>query len=576
MLINALCEYYDVLDKNNKVIPRGYSKIDIDYLISLTDEGKIDGISDFNKSVYIMKRSEKTSICGNIIEHRPLYIFGPNWATKDYDKAVKSHKDFAKKNLEFIDGINSPVVNAYRKFIENWKPEAELENKILIGVGKKFLTAKYAFCLSGRPDILLHEDDKIRAKWEELISSIKPSDDACKAQCCITGKYEEIARVHNKIKGFNAMGSALVNFNNPSDSSYGKSQSINSNISETAMEKYTEAINYLMANKEHKSYLGDITVIHWAATGEEECDDFMSAFVFDDSDKLSEDEANKALDSIAKKLKSGYVGQSAADEAEKYLNVSADYYMVGLKPNSSRLAVKFIYRRKFGEIVKNVVDYQNDMKINGNTKLVSLGRISRELVPPNTSTPDYDAALAARLMDSVVNGHMFPVSLLERVIGRIKLDSDAEKKLNNVRAGIIKAYLNRKSRLNNEKEEITMYLDKTNTNQAYLCGRLFAVLERIQQAAAEAELNRTIRDTYFSTAAAHPAMVFPKVMKLSQYHLSKLNEGKFKYFSKEIGDITDMLNGEFPNVLNLTEQGKFIIGYYQQRNSYYNTKKESE
>ena len=121
-----------------------------------------------------------------------------------------------------------------------------------------------------------------------------------------------------------------------------------------------------------------------------------------------------------------------------------------------------------------------------------------------------------------------------------------------------------------------MYLDKTNTNQAYLCGRLFAVLERIQQAAAEAELNRTIRDTYFSTAAAHPAMVFPKVMKLSQYHLSKLNEGKFKYFSKEIGDITDMLNGEFPNVLNLTEQGKFIIGYYQQRNSYYNTKKESE
>ena len=97
MLINALCEYYDVLDKNNKVIPRGYSKIDIDYLISLTDEGKIDGISDFNKSVYIMKRSEKTSIYGNIIEHRPLYIFGPNWATKDYDKAVKSHKDFAKK-----------------------------------------------------------------------------------------------------------------------------------------------------------------------------------------------------------------------------------------------------------------------------------------------------------------------------------------------------------------------------------------------------------------------------------------------------------------------------------------------
>ena len=547
MLINALYEYYDVLEKKNKVIPRGYSEIGIDYLISLTEDGIIDNIIDWKVSetivgkngkekvvyksrpVQIIQRSEKTSICSNIIEHRPLYIFGPNWAIsqKDVDKAVKSHNDFVQKNLDFIDGIDSPIVNAYRKFIESWKPEQETENKLLIEVGKNFLTGKYAFCLSGQPGVLLHEDNKVKEKWNELMNSVEQNDDAYKSQCCITGKCEEIARVHNKIKGFNAMGSALVNFNNPSDSSYGKNQSINSNISENAMKKYVEAINYLMSHKGHKNSLGDITVIHWAASDDEQCDDFMSAFVFDESDKMSSEEASKALDDFARKIKSGYIGQNTVDEIGKYFDDNVDYYMVGLKPNSSRLAVKFIYRQKFGKIVGNVIRHQNDLRINGNQKLISFSQINRELISPKATNPNYDPSLIAKLMNAVVNGYMYPIGLLENVIRRIKLDSDTERssfiKLNDVRAGIIKAYLNRKSRINNEKEEITMYLDKENANQAYLCGRLFAVLERIQQSAAGGKLNRTIRDTYFSTAVTQPAVVFPKIMRLSQYHLAKLD-----------------------------------------------------
>ena len=115
-----------------------------------------------------------------------------------------------------------------------------------------------------------------------------------------------------------------------------------------------------------------------------------------------------------------------------------------------------------------------------------------------------------------------------------------------------------------------MALDKENTNQAYLCGRLFAVLQKIQEnAAGGAKLNRTIKDSYFASAASKPALVFPKVLSLSQNHLKKLSEGKAVYFNRLVEEIIGNLSGEFPDTLLLTEQGKFMIGYYQQDQDFY-------
>ena len=115
-----------------------------------------------------------------------------------------------------------------------------------------------------------------------------------------------------------------------------------------------------------------------------------------------------------------------------------------------------------------------------------------------------------------------------------------------------------------------MALDKENTNQAYLCGRLFAVLQKIQEnAAGGAKLNRTIKDSYFASAASKPALVFPKLLSLSQNHLKKLSEGKAVYFNRLVEEIIGNLSGEFPDTLLLTEQGKFMIGYYQQDQDFY-------
>ena len=124
-----------------------------------------------------------------------------------------------------------------------------------------------------------------------------------------------------------------------------------------------------------------------------------------------------------------------------------------------------------------------------------------------------------------------------------------------------------------------MSLNLDNTNQAYLCGRLFAVLEKIQRDASEEELNRTIKDSYFSSACSKPATVFPKLIQLSQHHLKKIKakeKAKYAVFYQNLcGDIIDQLEDVFPNTFSLDEQGKFIIGYYQQNKALY-AKKEKQ
>ena len=249
---------------------------------------------------------------------------------------------------------------------------------------------------------------------------------------------------------------------------------------------------------------------------------------------------------------------------------SIDFYIVGLKPNASRLAVKFIYRRRFADILFSIAKHQADMTIIGRDKRVPLWKLKKELISPKSSNQNVDSSLLGAVFKSIIYDSPYPVYLLSTLVTRAKTD----RAINAVRAGAIKACINRKSRAANEKEELQVALDINNTNQAYLCGRLFAVLERIQKQAL-GDVNRSIKDAYFASAASKPSLVFPKLLSLSQNHQKKLDEGRNVYYNKLIEEIIDKLEGQFPDTLSLADQGKFMIGYYHQDKDFY-TKKNKE
>lgn len=588
MLINALCQYYDMLAKNGKVLPDGYSKVGVSYLICLNDDGSIENIVDYREKIQIKdakgkvkekfiprdiilpKRNEKSGISLNIVEHRPLYIFGLNMdnvilTTEDKtDKAKKSHALFVEGNLKFIEGLDTPIVNAYRNFLINWNQEEECENKKLLDLKKAYSSSNYAFCLTSDINTLLHEDIKLKEKYEvDYINSIKNNNECLETQCSISGKKEPIARIHSKIKGVRgglATGNVLVSFKNDAESSYCNEQSHNSNISELAMKKYTESLNYLLADKNHNEYMDGVTIVYWAMNSNEKDEDIYHSLIFGSSDSMDEEHTEKMIEDLLKDAKQANLSNKQLDIS--YIDSDVDFYIIGLKPNTSRLSLKFLYKRKFGEIIKNIARFQEDVCIIGNEKIVPFWRIKKELISPKSSKDEVNPALLAKIFESIVYGTPYPKELLSTVIRRVRTD---DTKFNSVRAGLIKACINRQ--YNKKEEELKLALDKENMNEAYLCGRLFAVLEKIQENASSVKLNRTIKDGYFAATSVKPAANFPKLIRLSQNHLKK-DEYSVKN-NNLMSEIINCLGDEFPDNLSLQEQGKFMIGYYHQRQDFY-------
>ncbi len=609
MLINALCEYYDELAKEGKVVPDGYSEQAVHYIIALTPDGKIDkliphfkeGNDEDNKgkkkerldpdTVVLPQRTEKSGIESNIIEHRPLYIFGLNYEKDGFtaedktNKARKSHEAFVKANLEFIDGMDSPVINAYRYFMKNWVPENETNNPHLLFLGKEYKSSYFGFCLSGYPDHLIQDEPQIISKLS-MSAADELSDDEHSAQCAVTGEDLPIARIHNKIKGVAgglASGTVLIGFKTSAGCSYGNEQSYNSNISEEAMKKYTTALNALLADKRHRTTIDDMTLIYWATGGtqNESCCDLFDLFFNGASDdyKMDKTQTEQMLSDTFHLAKEGRLTKERLSDLTG-IDENVDFYIIGLKPNSSRLSLKFIYRRRFADILFSIAQHQEDMFITGSKGSVPLRKLKKALVRyirdtsgDNKKEETIGSPLMTAVIKSILYKNAYPDNMLSTLVTRVKTD----QYINYVRAGAIKACINRKSRVSNKKEELTVALDINNTNQAYLCGRLFAVLERIQElSAAPVKLNRTIKDAYFASAASKPALVFPKLLSLSQNHVKKLNDGNRIFYSKMVQEIISKINSEFPDTLMLTEQGKFMIGYYHQVQAFFDKNNKEE
>lgn len=323
----------------------------------------------------------------------------------------------------------------------------------------------------------------------------------------------------------------------------------------------TEAFNYLTSHTDpntqkftNKAYIDSMTVIFFAADKNSEKEDaFLRCFAFDDS--VNSDVLEPQIRSVMGHIQKG----DAVDMNEIVTDGSADYYVAGLVPNSSRVCMKFCYRDSFGKILENVLRHQRDISMGVGDRPVTVSQLTAELVSP-VSKDQAPPPLISALMDSIFLGRRYPDSLLAAVINRVKTDSDTEdkpyRKINSRRVGIIKACLNR-----NYKEEFTVALDENRKDKAYLCGRLFAVLEKIQRDAQGKDLNTTIKDSYFAAACSKPSVVFPKLIMLAQNHLKKLDSDYYNYL---MGEIINLIEGNFPAALSIEEQGAFIIGYYQQ------------
>ncbi len=429
--------------------------------------------------------------------------------------------------------------------------------------------ANITFSLIGESGPVFHEVS-IAALISNAIANTDQTDENTDGEsviglCLVTGEIQQIARLHPKIKGVCDKPAALSAANTgaiPSVSSYGKQQGYNFPIGKAAVFAYTTALNHLLArDSRQRMQVGDTSTVFWA----EEPHDLETAVpdLFGEPPKDDPSRGTDALKALYAAVESGKFALGGAD---------ARFHVLGLAPNAARIAIRFWESATALELAKRIKRHFDDIRIvhaPHEPEQLSLFRLLTGLallnkadnIPPN---------LGGEVMRAILEDLPYPAPMLNLAVQRCR----AEQKPTYARAAAIKAYLNRViRRANTNEREFLPMLDPANLNPAYRLGRLFAVLEKIQEEASPG-LNATIRDRYYGAASSTPVSVFTTLLRLKNHHLGKLNHGRAVQMEKLIGEIMQGLD-DFPRQLALPDQGQFALGYYHQRQNFF-TKTETE
>ena len=573
MILQRLTQYYDRLARSGATAAtiKGFQKKEIPFVIVLDKEGCFRGLDDTRTGEgrirrgrilevpHEVKRSGKNAWKqANLLWDNEGYVMG--FSSDDPVKAKKQHESFVNKIKDVFSDLNIDIgIQAILSFLGKEDFSQVYGHAAWRDIEKG--GGNISFRLEGE-DRLVCQRDVVKG-W---IQSRSRSEGEKRQMCLVTGKEDIPARLHTAIKGVRgaqSSGANIVSFNLPAFSSFGKDQGLNAPVGENAEFAYTTALNSLLArDSKQKMQVGDATTVFWTQK-EHPIEGWFSGFFSDDWQGT--DQENETLRSLYLSPLTGKVPIN--DDL-------TPFYILGLSPNASRLAIRFWYQGTVGDTVQHILQHFDDCRMVHSSKQPDRLSIFRLLlsIAPQQKSDNIQPNLAGDLMFSILTGRPYPPTLLSSAVRR----SRAEQAVTYERVSLIKAVLARSARIyESNKKEVTMSLDKTNPSVGYRLGRLFAVLEKIQEEASPG-INATIRDRYYGAASSTPVTVFSTLLKLKNHHLAKLeNRGRAVNLERTIGEIIEGIPA-FPPHLVMDEQGRFAIGYYHQRTDFFSPKDKTK
>lgn len=584
MILQALVKHYEDLVSLGKLPREGWSQQKISYALEIDGDGQLLWVTCIRQPEQRGKKEamvpqllelpmavkRSAGIIPNFLWDNSSYMLGidnkgnPVRAANCYEAARELHK-------RVLSDVVSPAAQALLRFFDNWSSETAAKHpELQENVDDIISGANLVFRYDGA---YIHEDADVCRAWQTYKSANASGD---MIRCIVTGQEAELARLHPSIKGIpgaQSSGASLVSYNAPAFCSYQKEQGQNAPTGEYAAFAYGAALNYLIAeSKQHPFMIGDTTVLCWAEGAEPEYSVFFDLCMNGNQNAYQQED-------IAEILKALIQGRTANYD-ETLLDPEKPFYVLGISPNAARLSVRFFMRNSFGGMLKNVAEHQKRLSIVKPSferfDQISLWAMLNETVNQNARTKVPASGMAGEVLRAVLNNTMYPATLLNGVVLRIRADHE----INRNRAAIIKAYYlkNPHSEFPNPEEVFTVSLNPESSSIPYQLGRLFAVLEEIQDAA-NPGINTTIKDKYFNSASATPATIFPVLENLSQKHLRKKtpeNRMWLNKLDKMKQEIMAHLDERYPIRLSLPEQGAFQIGYYHQKQARYAGKNTEE
>lgn len=585
MILQSLLQFYENLlhqNTNEKKVPEpGWCLAGISYMIELREDGTIKQIIPLKQQVERGKKkiwisqmicvpemvTRSSGVSANFLCDNAKYFVGID--STGTNKRVKDCFEAAKeKHLTILKNTEGTMAKAICKYFETWDPRKAKENDIVNEYWDELNEG--GNLIFGMCDKYAQEDQSIKEAWNSYRGTAEEGEIGT---CLVTGKKGKIARIHRGIKGIpgaQSSGAALVSFNAPAFESYGKEQSYNAPVGKYAEFAYTTALNYLLNQKEYTFKIGDSMIVCWAESAEEKYQKTFFSMLNPQRD--NQRELKKVFGNLEK--------NEWVDIEDIKLNPDQKFYILGLAPNAARLFVRFFYQNTFGNIIKNIEKHYKRMEIVRpsweDRAYLGINEMLSETINMKSKNKTAISNMATMVLKAILSNDKYPASLYTDTMIRIRAE---QGKVTCGRAAIVKAVLIQNYKW--KEGEISMALNDESKEQAYVLGRVFAVLESIQREA-NPGINSTIRDRYFNSACATPALIFPVLMKLKNSHISKLereNPGKKRWYEARLTEIlgkiemSEITDG-FPKNLSLEEQGKFILGYYHQVQKLYEKKED--
>lgn len=585
MILQALTQYYETLVQAGVLAGPGWGPVKASYALSIAAEGTLEQVTSIQTEQLRGKKTvlapqvltlpapvkRTVGIAANFLCDNSGYILGAD-NKGNPQRSLACFAACKALHTSVLEGVDSPSAQALLAFFRTWSPAYTLEHPALAEYREDILSgANLLFRYNGS---YIHEDPEIRRAWER---HYRADTDGPRGICLVTGEEGPVESVHPAIKnvsGAQSSGAALVSFNAPAFCSYGKEQNLNAPIGKYAAFAYTAALNYLLADREHVYRLGDATVVCWARGGGDAYQAFFGGALLGAPTPYSAAD----LRGMTAQLCQGI----PLDFQEEKLDPNMDFYILGLSPNAARLSVRFFLHNTFRGFLEHIQSHYRRLEIirpsYDKFETLPIWKLLDETVNQNARDKSPAPDLAGEVLRAVLNDTRYPATLLNGVALRIR----AEREVTRGRAAILKAYYTKLAESTGREhpdipeEVLQVSLNLGATNVPYLLGRLFSVLEAVQ-AAANPGINATIRDKYFSGAAATPATVFPVLVNLAQKHLKKLNaanRGLSIAYEKQMTELLSKLGTEYPAHLNLPQQGSFQLGYYFQTQARYQKKKK--
>lgn len=505
------------------------------------------------------------------------YVFGFDPAAHDDPEArgklKKRFELFRQAHLDAREAISHPDFDALCQFLQNWDvADPDIGEKLASAANapvEEIVGTNLTFQISGRT-AFVHMLPEVKEYWSQ---SHGDKNDAFSGFCLVTGREQTLARLHDPaikgVVGAQSSGASLVSFNAKAYESYGKDQSYNAPVGEAPAFAYCTALNWLLSQRDRRFRIGDTTAVFW--TSEPNPVEEMLPWMMSGVPEGEDSETKQRVAALLEKVARGSLGQDELDDT------NTEFYILGLSPNASRLSVRFWHTGSVGELIANLKLHLTQIEIVRQwDETEPLHPSAYQLLRQTARDVDgIPPLLGGALMRAILLGTRYPEALAQGVLRRIRVVEKNQKgegtrdNVNYFRVAILKGWLlrNHQEWLTQNNITMTTALDKENPSTAYQLGRLFAVYEQAQRAAHDFNLDRTIRETMFSSASANPLSVFGRLDRLNKHHLRKLTPQSNRFFSDIIDEIHQKIKSPtfYPASLNPKEQSLFCIGYYHQR-----------